>query len=210
VHDEQDNDLGRGWGVLDEAEYLQLTALGIAAAVNAGALSAVEVLDAAWGRLARVEPRLRAFTHLWADQARARATGIDRARARGARLVLAGVPIGVKATEGIESVQAQRLLAAGCVPIGSTSAKSQLATAEHNQALSQQTANGPSFGTPTVSVNGKVIPVLTQAGSAQFDQLSWPPVASSGRRTRTEFTAAWRSLVAAITAANSGVQIGGQ
>jgi protein-disulfide isomerase len=49
--------------------------------------------------------------------------------------------------------------------------KSQLATAEHNQALSQQTANGPSFGTPTVLVNGEVIPVLTQAGSAQFDQL---------------------------------------
>jgi amidase len=108
-------------GVLDEAEYLQLTALDIAAAVNAGALSAVEVLNAAWGRLERVEPRLRAFTHLWAEQARARATGIDRARARGARLVLAGVPIGVKASEGIESVQAQRLLAAGCVPIGSTS-----------------------------------------------------------------------------------------
>ncbi|MGH3546699.1 MAG: DsbA family protein [Pseudonocardiaceae bacterium] len=48
--------------------------------------------------------------------------------------------------------------------------KSQLASAETSQALSQQTANGPSFGTPTVPVNGKVIPVLTQAGSAQFDQ----------------------------------------
>ena len=49
--------------------------------------------------------------------------------------------------------------------------KSQLAAAESNPALSQQTANGPSFGTPTVLVNGKAIPALSQAGSAQFDQL---------------------------------------
>lgn len=89
--------------------------------MNEGALSAVEVLDAALDRLARVDPQLRAFTQVWADQARARAHRIDQARADGVRLVLAGVPIGVKASEGLGSVQTQRLLAAGCIPIGATS-----------------------------------------------------------------------------------------
>jgi protein-disulfide isomerase len=71
----------------------------------------------------------------------------------------------------------QALGAAGtfepCVRSGTHNAavQAQLAAAESNQALVQQTANGPSFGTPTVMVNGKVIPVLSQAGSAQFDQL---------------------------------------
>lgn len=63
-----------------------------------------------------------------------------------------------------------------CVRSGTYDArvKSQLAGAQTNPALSQQTPNGPSFGTPTVLVNGKVIPILTQAGSAQFDQLISP------------------------------------
>jgi protein-disulfide isomerase len=60
-----------------------------------------------------------------------------------------------------------------CVRSGTYDAavQAQLAAAERNPALSQQTASGPSFGTPTVLVNGKVIQVLTQVGSAQFDQL---------------------------------------
>ncbi|MBV8996026.1 MAG: hypothetical protein JO287_20525, partial [Pseudonocardiales bacterium] len=107
--------------VLDEVEYGGLTARDIATAVNAGAVSAVEVLDAAWARLDRVDPLLRAFTQAWPDRARCWAEQVDRARARGIRLVLAGVPIGIKASEGLESVQSQRLLAAGCVPIGITS-----------------------------------------------------------------------------------------
>ncbi|MDT0303071.1 amidase family protein [Streptomonospora wellingtoniae] len=40
--------------------------------------------------------------------------------ARGAALPLAGVPIGVKRSEGTESLQARRLIAAGAVPVGST------------------------------------------------------------------------------------------
>lgn len=49
--------------------------------------------------------------------------------------------------------------------------RAQLSTAESSQALVQQGANGSSFGTPTVLVNGKLISVLSPAGSAQFDQL---------------------------------------
>ena len=63
-----------------------------------------------------------------------------------------------------------------CVRSGTYNAhvKSQLTGAQSNPALSQQTPTGPSFGTPTVLVNSKVIPVLTQAGSAQFDELISP------------------------------------
>jgi protein-disulfide isomerase len=49
--------------------------------------------------------------------------------------------------------------------------KAQLSAAENNQTLLQQGPNGPSFGTPTVLVNSKLIPVLSPTGSAQFDQL---------------------------------------
>jgi protein-disulfide isomerase len=60
-----------------------------------------------------------------------------------------------------------------CTRSGSYDAqvKAQLSAAESNPVLVQQSASGPSFGTPTVLVNGKVIPVLSPAGSAQFDQL---------------------------------------
>ena len=81
----------------------------------------MEVLDAALVRLERVDRQLRAFAQAWPDRARVCAEQVDRARARGARLVLAGVPIGVKASEGREPVQTRRLLAAGCLPIGATS-----------------------------------------------------------------------------------------
>ena len=111
----------RGVEVLDQAEYVQMTARTIATAVNAGTVSAVEVIQAALARLDRVDPQLRAFTQAWPDRARAWAQHVDRVRARGARLVLAGVPIGVKASEGLKSVQTRRLLAAGCIPIGTTS-----------------------------------------------------------------------------------------
>lgn len=60
-----------------------------------------------------------------------------------------------------------------CVRSGSHDAqvKAQLVAAETNPTLAQQSATGSSFGTPTVLVNGRVIPVLSQTGSAQFDQL---------------------------------------
>ncbi|HET9257763.1 MAG TPA: thioredoxin domain-containing protein [Pseudonocardiaceae bacterium] len=49
--------------------------------------------------------------------------------------------------------------------------KAQLSAAGSDPALVRQGPSGPSFGTPTVLVNGKVIEVLSPAGSAQFDQL---------------------------------------
>ncbi|GAA1110275.1 hypothetical protein GCM10009642_55730 [Nocardiopsis metallicus] len=65
--------------------------------------------------------RLRAFVELWPESALDRAAEVDARVADGARLPLAGVPLAVKAAEGTASHQAQRLIAAGAVPIGATS-----------------------------------------------------------------------------------------
>ncbi|MFH0243013.1 amidase family protein [Streptomyces sp. HK10] len=99
--------------------------MAIAGAVARRGVSAAEVVEAALGRIARLEPSLRAFREVWADGARARAAEVDRRVAAGERLPLAGVPVGVKAgaagPAGARSGPVRRLLAAGCVPVGSTS-----------------------------------------------------------------------------------------
>jgi aspartyl-tRNA(Asn)/glutamyl-tRNA(Gln) amidotransferase subunit A len=65
------------------------SATEIAAGVNAGTVSASAVIDAALARIARLNPRLNAFTSVLADRARARA-------ALGPTGPLAGVPFAVK------------------------------------------------------------------------------------------------------------------
>jgi Asp-tRNA(Asn)/Glu-tRNA(Gln) amidotransferase A subunit family amidase len=107
--------------VVDEPTYLGLSAAGIADAVTRGELSAAECVAAATRRIAEVDPEVRAFTEVWPDRARAIAGSVDRAVRQGRRLPLAGVPIGVKASEGLSSAQSRRLLNAGCVPVGATS-----------------------------------------------------------------------------------------
>lgn len=95
-------------------------ARGIAARVSAREESAVAVTGSALAAIGENE-HLNAFTEVWAQEARRRAAEVDEAVARGERLPLAGVPVAVKATEGTGSTQAARLLAAGAVPVGSTS-----------------------------------------------------------------------------------------
>jgi Asp-tRNA(Asn)/Glu-tRNA(Gln) amidotransferase A subunit family amidase len=107
--------------MLDESSYTQFTARQIAKAVNAGGLSAQEVVRVALTRLHRVDERLRAFRSCWPDQALADARAVDAAVAKGQFLPLAGVPLAVKAWEGTSSLQAQRLRNAGCIPLGATS-----------------------------------------------------------------------------------------
>ncbi|WP_229698634.1 amidase family protein [Wenjunlia tyrosinilytica] len=68
-----------------------------------------------------LDPWLCAFTEVWPARARTVALEVDRAVRRGEALPLAGVPLGLKASEGAGSLQAQRLIAAGCVPVGTTS-----------------------------------------------------------------------------------------
>ncbi|NYV78288.1 amidase family protein, partial [Streptomyces sp. UH6] len=101
-------------------DYPRLSALRIASLVRDGELRAAEVVEAAFARIEREEPRTRAFTEVWPALAAGTAAEVDRRLAAGEVLPLAGVPIGVKATEGTTSFQTLRLLAAGCVPVGAT------------------------------------------------------------------------------------------
>jgi Asp-tRNA(Asn)/Glu-tRNA(Gln) amidotransferase A subunit family amidase len=71
----------------------------VAAQVAAGELSAVELVDHALARIDQVQPTLRPFATVWADQARAEAREAAAAIARGDRLgPLHGVPVAVKET----------------------------------------------------------------------------------------------------------------
>ncbi|MFI7008567.1 amidase [Streptomyces sp. NPDC050145] len=92
----------------------------IAEAVRRGDVSARAVTEAALQRAA-LRDRFRAFTALLPATAREWAAEVDRRIAAGERLPLAGVPLAVKATEGLDSDQTRLLLAAGCVPVGTTS-----------------------------------------------------------------------------------------
>ena len=80
-----------------DTELTRLTAAQIAAAIRDGEVTAAEVTDAHLARIAEVEPRVRAFLHVAADQARAVASAVDQRRAAGGELgPLAGVPLALK------------------------------------------------------------------------------------------------------------------
>jgi amidase/aspartyl-tRNA(Asn)/glutamyl-tRNA(Gln) amidotransferase subunit A len=73
------------------------TALEIAAAVRSGGVSAQSVAEATFAAIARVDPKLNAFTAVTHERALAEAHAIDRRRAGGEALPpLAGVPYAVK------------------------------------------------------------------------------------------------------------------
>jgi aspartyl-tRNA(Asn)/glutamyl-tRNA(Gln) amidotransferase subunit A len=74
-----------------------MTAAGLAAAMAAGEVSALEVADAHLARIGEVDDRVRAFLHVAAEQAREAARAVDRRRAAGEPLgPLAGVPLALK------------------------------------------------------------------------------------------------------------------
>lgn len=106
---------------MDEEVYAALPAAAVARMVARREVSAAEVVEAALGRIARLEPSLHAFREVWGRAARARAREVDREVAAGGRLPLAGVPIGVKGAAGLRSPVTRRLLEAGCVAVGATS-----------------------------------------------------------------------------------------
>ncbi len=73
------------------------TAAETAGLVRKGAVSAVEVAEAALARIEAGNPRLNAFTEVMAERALGEARAVDEARAAGAELPpLAGVPYAVK------------------------------------------------------------------------------------------------------------------
>ncbi|MFF2959695.1 amidase [Streptomyces sp. NPDC057963] len=84
------------------------------AAAAADADGGAGAVHRALERIGREDPRLCAFIEVWPARARA-----DTERAR--RLPLGGTPFAVKGPAGIRSYAARRLIAAGGVPVGSTS-----------------------------------------------------------------------------------------
>jgi len=77
----------------------------IAAAVNRRTIAASAVVQAALARIAALDPRVRAFTHVCTERAQRRAGQIDIAlRSGGVVGPLAGVPFGVKAMIDVHGV----------------------------------------------------------------------------------------------------------
>jgi len=106
------------------SELLDLSVEAIAAAVQRGEVSAREMVEASLERIAEVEPRLRAFLGVEADEALHAATAIDERRRRGERLGrLAGVPVARKdnlAFAGRRTSCASRILEGHVSPLTAT------------------------------------------------------------------------------------------
>ncbi|MFJ7158143.1 amidase [Streptomyces sp. NPDC101118] len=115
-----------------------MTAGAQAAAVRAGEVSAVELVDDHLARIAEVNPQVNAVTQVMAGRAREDAVRLDRRRAAGEDVgPLAGVPFTVKETTPVEGAATTfgvprfrglvaaadappvaRLRAAGAIPVG--------------------------------------------------------------------------------------------
>jgi aspartyl-tRNA(Asn)/glutamyl-tRNA(Gln) amidotransferase subunit A len=90
------------------------TAADIARRVRRGEVSAIRVVQDCLERISRSQEKLNAFVTVCADEARAQAAEIDRARAAGKALgPLAGVPVSVKDilnTKGVRTTWGSRLM----------------------------------------------------------------------------------------------------
>ncbi|XVQ15422.1 amidase [Spirillospora sp. CA-255316] len=152
-----------------------LDATAMAALVRRREVSAVELVTAALARLEAVDGRLRAFTRTWPERAVESARAVDRAVARGERLALAGVPIGVKAWARSQAAQTGRLERAGCVVLGSTSvplARTDWQTWGHtdrgptvNPWRADRTPGGSSAGSAAAVAAG-IVPLATGSDGA--------------------------------------------
>ncbi len=121
-------------------KLITMTAAELSAAMASGEVSAADVTEAHLDRIAAVDDQVKAFLHVAADDARARAREVDARRKAGEPLgPLAGVPVAVKdlfTTVGMpttcgskilegwrppyESTITQRLRNAGAILIGKT------------------------------------------------------------------------------------------
>ncbi|MCX7621741.1 MAG: amidase family protein, partial [Acidimicrobiales bacterium] len=90
------------------------TALDISAAVRAGQVSALEVVDHYLAAISARDGEIHAFNEVTAELARAEAAGVDQAVARGDDPgPLAGVPVALKdnlCTRGIPTTCSSRIL----------------------------------------------------------------------------------------------------
>lgn len=174
--------------MLQPAEYRALTARQIAAHVRARTLSAHETARAALAYVAEQDDAVRAFTELWPRRAEAYAAEVERRVRAGEPLPLAGVPLAVKATEGLTSRQTIRLLAAGCVPVGATSTP--------GRGTSWQTWGSTDRGPTLNPLDPHVSPGGSSAGSAAAVATGMVPLATgSDGAGSVRIPAAWCSVV---------------
>jgi aspartyl-tRNA(Asn)/glutamyl-tRNA(Gln) amidotransferase subunit A len=99
-------------------ELATMTVTDIADAVCAGRASAVEITRAVLERISERNPAINAYLCVDREGALQAASQVDRARAEGERLPLAGVPIGIKdnlCTRGLRTSCASKILA-GYIP----------------------------------------------------------------------------------------------
>jgi len=96
------------------SELVRLTAARTAAAIESGAVSAVEVAEAHLARIEAVDGKVNAFLHVDAEGALTAARAVDAKRAAGERLgPLAGVPLALKdvfAQRGIPTTCGSKIL----------------------------------------------------------------------------------------------------
>lgn len=95
-------------------ELFEMTAAGLSRLLQTEEISAVEVVESFLGRIEKVDPYVKAFITVSAEQALQTAAAVDRQRAGGEKLhPLAGVPVAVKdniCTKGVRTTCASRAL----------------------------------------------------------------------------------------------------
>ena len=98
-----------------------LSASETADAVRTGELGALETLDAAFDRVADLDPSLRAFTTILRADGRSAGAAVDAmSPSERADLPLAGVPLAIKGTVTLDNPVVTPFLAAGAIPVGIT------------------------------------------------------------------------------------------
>jgi aspartyl-tRNA(Asn)/glutamyl-tRNA(Gln) amidotransferase subunit A len=101
--------------------------LTLAAAIeqlNSGAITAVQLTQALLDRIQQIEPQVKAFITLTAEQALEQAAEADQRRANGDTAPLLGVPLAIKdvlATRGIQTTAGSRILEGFQPPYNATS-----------------------------------------------------------------------------------------
>ena len=165
--------------------YAALSAVEMARLVRQGEVSPVELVQSSLNAIEETEPRVNAYSAVFAEDAKARAVTLEReARARSFRGPFHGVPVGIKdlflvegyrtqrgshlyvdsvATETAPSVE--RLLAAGAIMIGKTTtpelgwkaaSNSPLYGVTRNPWDASRTAGGSSSGSAVAVADGTV------------------------------------------------------